>query len=75
MEIKAAGGVHNPSNRLPAGENFFSSLLAACPFALAKDVEFLDFSNRGVRVTFAQVARSRNVLIMLLLYFQMTLSP
>lgn len=51
MEIKASGGVHNPSNRLPAGENFFSSRLAACPFALGKDVEFLDFSSRGVRVT------------------------
>lgn len=34
----AAGGVHNPSNRLPAGEHFIS--VSIC---FRKHVEFLDF--------------------------------
>lgn len=78
MEVKAAGGVHNPSNRLPAGENFSSVTLlfaSGCvSICFRKDVEFLDFPSQGVS-DFTQVTRSRNVLIVLLFYFQMTLLP
>lgn len=55
MEVKAVGGVHNPSNRLPAGENFSSVTLlfasGSVSICFRKDVEFLDFPSQGVRVT------------------------
>lgn len=43
----AAGGVHNPSNRLPAGELFISVTLlltsGSVSICFRKHVEFLDF--------------------------------
>lgn len=52
MEVKSAGGVHNPSNRLPAGENFSSVTLlfasGSVSICFRKDVEF---PSQGVRVT------------------------
>ncbi len=46
-EKMAAGGVHNPSNRLPAGEHFISVTLlltsGSVLICFRKHVEFLDF--------------------------------